>query len=64
MNDKIHEQLIDVVSTIGGIAEMPHWATAGLAAKIDPDQDIKEITIGELLEMETATAKHINKALS
>lgn len=64
MSDNMHEQLIDVASTIGGIAEMPHWATAGLAAKIDPEQDIKEITIGELLDMYSATVKHINKMLS
>lgn len=64
MNDRQHKDLIEIACEIGAIADMPHWVTAGLAIKIDPDQDLKEITIGELLDMKAATAKHINTVIA
>ncbi len=64
MSDEKHKQLVDAASTIGCIAEMPHWLTAGMAAKISPDSEIGDLTVKELLNMLSDTLKHVGKMAS
>ncbi len=49
--DSNHLELLGIVRTIGSIVAMPYEITTGIAAHISPEQDIKEMTIGELLEI-------------
>ena len=58
------QELIDIAAQIGLIAEMPYWATEGMADKILPSQDIKTLTVGQLLAMQKETRDRINRLYS
>lgn len=59
-----HTELVDIAAKIGLIAEMPHWATAWMTSKLDSAQDLKELTIGELLSMHDDTSTYVNETVS
>lgn len=45
-----HAELIEAALAIGGLADAPHWVTAGLAAGVaDSGRTVREISVGEWL---------------
>lgn len=50
--NKIHNDLVFVAAEIGGICDMPTWASTGMAARVhDTGKRIYDVTIGELVMM-------------
>lgn len=48
----VEAALVAASEQIGGIAEMAHWAVAGLAARTERrGKAVSELTVGELLAM-------------
>ncbi len=64
MGDKRHKQLIDVVSTIGAVADMPHWITTRISAEIYRKGALEDMTVKELLTLLSETKKHVEIILS
>ncbi|MBA3009744.1 MAG: hypothetical protein KKF12_12150 [Proteobacteria bacterium] len=56
-----HSEIISLVKTIGSIASLPHEITMGIAAQIDPEQDMAEMTIGELLSIRSDTLSELGE---
>lgn len=54
------QDLSDALVVLGGAAEIPHWAFAGLAAGLEArGTPVADLTVGELLDAITATAEHV-----
>lgn len=50
--DKTEMELIDVAQTIGGIASMSGWASAGIARRVEAiGKPVHEFTVRELLDL-------------
>ena len=56
-----NQELLDLVGIIGTIANMPKEIATGIAAKIDPEQDMTEMTIGELLAIRSDTLNELGE---
>ncbi|MBU0969189.1 MAG: hypothetical protein KKC20_01015 [Proteobacteria bacterium] len=54
-------QLISLIKQIGSIANLPHEIITGIATKIDPEQDMTEMTIGELLSIRSDTLNELGE---
>ncbi|MCG6659296.1 hypothetical protein HOP52_16175 [Halomonas campisalis] len=49
---QVEAALVAASEQIGGIAEMAHWAVAGLAVRVERrGKAVSELTVGELLAM-------------
>ena len=61
--DEKHAALVTAATLIGLIADMPHWITAGMTARIG-GRDVENMTIGELLSIRMDTVNFIEDIMS
>lgn len=59
--EETNQELLDLACIIGTIANMPKEIATGIASKIDPEQDINEMTIGELLSIRSDTLNELGE---